>query len=160
MGSTFISKVRICLNPLKPFLHQTSSAFLIVNSSLCKSSQLLPTARFLCSGDTNPNSGGRQTVRMNNGHTDGQGGVKSRAIRHRQGELGEDKVDGGGKSSSIKKSPSFPKSVFSAGTAKRIAEMQKRKAALASVGEEEPEKEAEERKTKGAGGTHWNFLLY
>ncbi|GAA6235864.1 mitochondrial ribonuclease P protein 3 [Lates japonicus] len=151
MGFTFISKVRICLNPLKPLLHQTSSAFLIVNSSLCKSSQLPPTARFLCSRDTNPNSGGRQTVRMNNGHTDGQGGAKARTIRHRQGELGEDKVDGGGKSSSMKKRPSFPKSVFSAGTAKRIAEIQKRKAALASVGEEEPEKEAEERKTKGAG---------
>ncbi|XP_039992805.1 mitochondrial ribonuclease P catalytic subunit [Xiphias gladius] len=139
MGSNLISRVKICLKPLKPFLRQGSSAFLTIKTNLCKSSQLPPAARSLCTRDSNPNSAGRQAVRRNSGQTDGHGGVKYGTIRHRQGELWEDAVDGGGKSSTLRERTPFPKSVFSAGTAKRTAEMLKRKAALASEDEEEPE---------------------
>ncbi|XP_019940151.2 mitochondrial ribonuclease P catalytic subunit [Paralichthys olivaceus] len=131
MGSNFISKVRILLNPLKPFL-------------TVKPAQLHPSASFLCTTHTNSNSGGRG----NSGQTDGHGGVKYRTVRHRQGGLWEDSVDGGGNRSTVRQKPSFPKSVFSAGTSKRTTEMLKRKAALAS---QEPEEEPEGREPRGAG---------
>ncbi|XP_022606724.1 mitochondrial ribonuclease P protein 3 [Seriola dumerili] len=145
MGSNLISKVKICLKPLNPFLYQGSLAFLTM-----KTSQLATTARCLCTRDTNPKSGGRQTVRQNSGPTDGQGGVRYRTIRHRQGGLWEDTVDGGGKSSSLRQRQSFPKSVFSAGTAKRTAEMLKREASLASEDEVDPKQEPERKTTRGA----------
>ncbi|XP_035466677.1 mitochondrial ribonuclease P catalytic subunit isoform X1 [Scophthalmus maximus] len=142
MGSTLLSKVRICFRPLKPHL--------AINTSLCEKAQSPPTARCLSTRDNNPNSGGRQTAGRNSGQTDGHGGVKYGSVRHRQGGLWEDSADGGGKSSTLKQRPSFPKSVFSAGTAKRTTEMLKRKAALAS-GEEAPDEELEVRATRGAG---------
>ena len=155
MGSILISKVRICLKPLEPFLHHRSSAFLTITCNLPRSPRLPPTARSLCTRDTNPSSGGRQTVRRNGGQADGHAGVKNRTIRHRQRDLWEDAEDGGGKSSTLRHRPSFPKSVFSAGTAKRTAEVLKRKGALASEYEEEPKGRA----SQGTGRTYWSDLL-
>ncbi|XP_033497711.1 mitochondrial ribonuclease P catalytic subunit [Epinephelus lanceolatus] len=137
MGSTLILKVRICLKPFKPFFYQGSSAFFTLNTSLCKSSQLPVLARFLCTRDTNPNLGGRQTDRRNSGRSDRQGGVKNSTIRHKEWGLWDDSVKGRGKSSTLWQRPSIPKSVFAAGTAKRTTELLKRKAAVASQEEEQ-----------------------
>lgn len=153
MGSSLIFKVRICLKPLKPFLHQGHSALLPISTTLCKTPQLPPTARFLCTRNSKPNLGGRQTVRKTSGQHDGHGGVKHKTIRHRQGEWWEDAEDSGGKSFTLRQKTSFPKSVFSAGTAKRTAEVLRRKAAPASEDKEEAEKEPERRGTRRAGRT-------
>lgn len=133
MGSTFILKVRISLKPLKPFFRQGSSAFFTPNTSLCKSSQLPLSARFLCTRDSNPSPGSREMDRRN------RGGVRNGTIRRREEEMWEGAVKGSGKSSTLRQKPSFPKSVFAAGTAKRTAEMLKRKAALGGQDEEDPE---------------------
>ncbi|XP_049918529.1 mitochondrial ribonuclease P catalytic subunit isoform X1 [Epinephelus moara] len=135
MGSTLILKVRICLKPFKPVFYQGSSAFFTLNTSLCKSSQLPVLARFLCTRDTNPNLGGRQTDRRNSRQSDRQGGVKNSTIRHKEWGLWDDAVKGRGKSSTLW--PSVPKSVFAAGTAKRRTELLKRKADVASQEEEQ-----------------------
>ncbi|XP_028421783.1 mitochondrial ribonuclease P catalytic subunit isoform X1 [Perca flavescens] len=145
MGSTLILKVRICLKPLKPFFHQGSVAFFTLNPSLCKSSQLPLSARFLCTRDTKPNPGGRQTDKSNSGRTNGQGGVKNSTIRCREEELWDGAVNGKGKRSTLWQRPSFPKSVFAAGTAKRTAEMLKRKQYVG---------EPEGRTTRGAAKVH------
>lgn len=154
MGSTFILKVRICQKPLKAFFHQGTSAFFTQKTSMCKSSQLPLVARFLCTRDSNSNPGGRHTDRRNSG----QGGVKKNTIRHREEGSWDDAVKGRGKSSFIRQSPSFPKSVFAAGTAKRTTEKLRRKAALGSQDEEQHVEEPKGRSTR-AGRTNWNFLL-
>ncbi|KAL7379761.1 hypothetical protein ABVT39_005473 [Epinephelus coioides] len=137
MGSTLILKVRICLKPFKPFFYQGSSPFFTLNTSLCKSSQLPVLARFLCTRDTNPNLGGRQTDRRNSGRSDRQGGVKNSTTGHKEWGLWDDAVEGRGKNSTLWQRPSVPKSVFAAGTAKRTTELLKRKAAVASQEEEQ-----------------------
>uniref|UniRef100_A0A665W8A7 Mitochondrial ribonuclease P catalytic subunit n=1 Tax=Echeneis naucrates TaxID=173247 RepID=A0A665W8A7_ECHNA len=149
MCSKMISKVRLCLKPLKPFLHQGSSA-LVTPTPLCKPSQLAPTARSLSTKDINPNSGGRQAVRKER-KGDGQDGLRYRTIRHKQRELWEDAEDSESKSFTVGQRTAFPKSVFSAGTAKRTAEIMKRKAPLVSVGREDPKEEPERRSTRGEG---------
>lgn len=92
--------------------------------------------------------------------------MKNGTIRRREEDLWDDSVKGSGKSFTLRQSPSFPKSVFAAGTAKRTAEMLKRKTALVSQvegwHEEEPEGRTTSgagRTTSGAGRTHWNYLL-
>ncbi|XP_059209802.1 mitochondrial ribonuclease P catalytic subunit isoform X2 [Centropristis striata] len=130
MASTFILNVRICLKPFKPFFHQGSSAFSTLNTSLCKSPQLPLSARFLCTRDNNPNSGGRQTDWRNRGWTDRQGGVKNSTIRHREEELWDGSVKGRGKSS-IRRQLSLPTSVFAAGTAAKTREWLSRRATVA-----------------------------
>lgn len=155
MGSSFILKVRICQKPLKPFFHQGSSAFFTQKTSLCKSSQLPFSARFLCTRDSSSNPGGRHTDRSNSG----QGGVKNNTIRHQAEESWEDAANGRGKRATLRQIPSFPKSVFTAGTAKRTAERLRRKAALVSQDEQQQVEEIKGRSTRGAGRTCWNFLL-
>ncbi|XP_032357144.1 mitochondrial ribonuclease P catalytic subunit [Etheostoma spectabile] len=145
MGSTFILKVRICLNPLKAFFYRGSLASFTLNPSLCKSPQLPLSARFLCTRDTKSNPGGRQTDKSNSGRTDGQSGVNNGTIRCRDEELWDGAVKGKDKSSTLWQRPSFPKSVFAAGTAKRTAEMLRRKQ---HVGEPEG------RTTRGAAKVH------
>lgn len=145
MGSILILKVRICLRPSKPFIHQ--GALFTLNTSLCKSPQLPLSARFLCTRDTNP--GGRHTDRRNSG----QGGVKNGTTRRRESELWDDAVTGRGKGFTLRQKPFFPKSVFAAGTARRTAEMLKRKAAVVSQDEEQHEEEAGGRTARGAGRT-------
>ncbi|XP_074517099.1 mitochondrial ribonuclease P catalytic subunit [Sebastes fasciatus] len=145
MGSTLILKVRLCLQ--KPFFHQGGSALFRLNTS----SQLPVSARSLCTRHTNPNPGGRQTDRRNSGQTDGQqGGVRNSPIRRREEDLWDGAVKGRGKSDTFGQRPSFTKSVFAAGTAKRTAEMLKRKAALVSEDEEQHEGEPEGRTSRRA----------
>ncbi|KAK9533352.1 hypothetical protein VZT92_008474 [Zoarces viviparus] len=148
MGSTWILKVRICLKPFKPFFYQGSSAFYTLNTS--KSSQLPLSARFLCTRDTNPIPGDRQTNRGNSGHTDGQGGVNNSTNRRREGELWDGAAKGRGRSSPLWQRPSPPKSVFAAGTAKRMAEMLKRKTSQVSQDEEQDGGKPEGRTRRGA----------
>uniref|UniRef100_UPI0037E86A5F mitochondrial ribonuclease P catalytic subunit isoform X2 n=1 Tax=Semicossyphus pulcher TaxID=241346 RepID=UPI0037E86A5F len=126
MGSTLILKVRVCLKPLTPFLRQGSSALSTLQTSMCKSSQLPLLARFLCTRNSNPNLGGRQTDKRNSG----QGGVKKYTIRRREEGLWDDYAKG---------REGVSKSVFAAGTAKRTREMLMRKSALISQDEQEPE---------------------
>lgn len=145
-----ILKARICLKSLQPFCPQGSSGFLTIKTNLCKLSQLPPAARFLCTKDAKPNLGGRLTDIRKRSQTDGQDGTKNRTIRQRKEELWDDTVDGKGKSFALQQRSSFPKSVFAAGTAKKTAEMLKRKAALFSQNEDEPEG----RTTRGAGRTY------
>lgn len=83
-----------------------------------------------------------------------RGGVRNGTIRRREEEMWEGAVKGSGKSSTLRQKPSFPKSVFAAGTAKRTAEMLKRKAALGGQDEEDPEG----RTARAAGRTYWNLL--
>ncbi|XP_042245299.1 mitochondrial ribonuclease P catalytic subunit [Thunnus maccoyii] len=128
MGSTFMLKARICLKPLKPFFRQGSSAFLTIKTPVPLA--VPPTARFLCSRDTNPN-------KRNSRQAEGKHGT----IRWAEEELWDGAVEGRGK-----KKPSFPNSVFAAGTAKRTAEMLKRKA-----GVPEDEEEPARRASRGAG---------
>lgn len=150
MGSTVIFKARHSLTPLQLFYHQGSSGFLTIKTPLCKSSHLPPAARFLCTRDAKPNLGGRLIDTRKKRETDGQDGTKNGTIRHRNGEMWDDTVAKKGKSFAFKQRPSFPKSVFAAGTAKRTAEMLKRKAALFSQDEDEPE----DRTTRAAGSTY------
>lgn len=145
MGSTIILKVRICQKTLKPLFHPGSSAFFTQKTSLCKSLQLAPSARFLCTRDSNP--GGRD---INRRYT-GQGGTKKNTIRQREEESWEDTVKGRGKGNTLRQRPSFPKSVFAAGTAKRTTEMLRRKAVLGSWDEDLPMTEPKERPQRGTG---------
>ncbi|KAK2826348.1 hypothetical protein Q5P01_020562 [Channa striata] len=142
-----IIKVGICLKSVQPFFYQGRSGFLNIKAALWKSAQLPLTAHFLCTGHTNPKLGRRLTDAQNGKQTDGQGGLKNRAIRHRNEEMYDDAVGGRLKNSTLQQRSSFPKSVFAAGTAKRTAEMLKRKAAIVSQDEEEPER----RTARGAG---------
>ncbi|KAM7404043.1 hypothetical protein PAMA_004456 [Pampus argenteus] len=112
MGSTLILKVRTCL---KPFFHQGSSAFLTVKSPV--SLAVTPTARFLCT---------RNKDRRNSRQTSGHGGGKHGTIRWTEEELWDGALEGRGKKQSF-----YPRSVFTAGTAKRTAEMAKRKESMA-----------------------------
>uniref|UniRef100_A0A3Q1HAD9 Mitochondrial ribonuclease P catalytic subunit n=1 Tax=Acanthochromis polyacanthus TaxID=80966 RepID=A0A3Q1HAD9_9TELE len=139
MSSTLILKARICQKSLQPLIHQARPALFTLSKSL----QLPPSARFLCT--RNPN----QTDRKTRGQTDRQPRIENNAIRQGKGRLWNDAVDGRGKSSTFRQKPSFPKSVFAAGTAKRTAEMLKRKASV--VSEEEEEDEPEQRTARGEG---------
>lgn len=145
MGSTIILKVRICQKPLKTLFHLGSSAFLTQKTSPYKSLQLAPSARFLCTRDSNP--GGREINRRYSG----QGGTKKTTIRQREEESWDDAVKGRGKAATLRQRSSFPKSVFAAGTAKRTTEILRRKAVLVSWDEEQPVKEPKERPTRGTG---------
>ncbi|XP_027856318.1 mitochondrial ribonuclease P catalytic subunit [Xiphophorus couchianus] len=100
------------------------------------SPQLTSTARFLCTRDIKPNLEGRQIDRKNSGQTR----IANRTIRH-----GTEDVNT--KKSSMLLQTSFPKSVFAAGTAKRTAELMKRKAP--AVFEEEEQHQEEQKRMTG-----------
>ncbi|KAM7376661.1 hypothetical protein PAMP_006379 [Pampus punctatissimus] len=134
MGSTLILKVRTCL---KPFFHQGSSAFLTIKNPLV----VTPTARFLCTRNTSPNPAARDTNRRNSRQTSGHGGGKHGTIGWAEKELWDGAVEGRGNSF-------YPRSVFTAGTAKRTAEMLRRKESVALEDEEQDE---EESARKGSG---------
>uniref|UniRef100_A0A3Q0S6R9 ribonuclease P n=1 Tax=Amphilophus citrinellus TaxID=61819 RepID=A0A3Q0S6R9_AMPCI len=128
MGSTFILKARTCLKSSQLLLHQGSPAFSTLKP---------PQARSLCTRDLSLTLGVRQTHRSSSGQTEGQGGVKNTINRR-----GEDDGPVNGrrdKRSAPWQRPFVPKSVFAAGTAKRTAEMLRRKAPLVCEDEEEPE---------------------
>lgn len=136
MGSSFLLKVRICQKPLKPFFHQGSSAFFTQNTSLCKSS--------------NFNPGGRHKHRSNGG----QEGVKNTSFSHWKEESWDDAGIGRGKRATVRQRPSFPTSVFTAGTAKRTAEIMRRKAAVISKDGQQQVEETKGRSSGGAGRTY------
>ncbi|KAF7664745.1 hypothetical protein LDENG_00166560 [Lucifuga dentata] len=136
MGSTLISKARTYLKALKPLLHQGNSGFFTIHTSLCKSQKLPPTASSLCSNEANHDPGGSLDRRTS--------APKSNTVRHREEELWDSTQERRGKSFTLRQRPSFPKSVFAAGTAKRTAEMLKRKA----VQVEEPAERAARREGK------------
>ncbi|XP_029135011.1 mitochondrial ribonuclease P catalytic subunit [Labrus bergylta] len=124
MGSPFMLKMRISLKPFTPFPHQGSSAVTLL--SVCKPSQLPLSVRFLCSRDPNPK--GQQAHSKNNG----QGVVKKSTTTSRTEGSWNDGGTGRGKTSTVRQSPIFPKSVFAAGMAKRTAEMLMKKSAVVS----------------------------
>ncbi|TNN58655.1 Mitochondrial ribonuclease P protein 3 [Liparis tanakae] len=148
MGPALILQVRMCLKPFKPFFYQGSSTFYTLNTLLCKSPQLPLSARLLCTRHKNPTSGARQADRGNGGQADGQGGVRNSGNRRREEELWDGAETGKGQSASIWQRTAPLKSVFAAGTAKRTAEMLKRKA-LPDV--EEHAEEPEVRTRRGPG---------
>lgn len=139
MGSTFMFSVRIWQRPSKAFFQQgphlcTSSA------AMCKSQQPLP-ARFLIPHGRNQSKA-----------TSAQGGAKRSAFRHRDEGLWDDAMTGRGKASSVRQAPAFPKSVFAAGTAKRTAEMLRRKSAFLSQDEDDENvEESRGLSARGAG---------
>lgn len=147
MGSSFVS-VRICQKQLNRFFHQGTKTFFARKSFVCKS-QLPLSARYLCTRHSKSNQGSRHT----DGRNTEQGALKKDPdIRHGQEELW-------GKSSNLRQKPSFPKSVFAAGTAKRVSEMQKRQVARASQDDEQLVEEPRGRSTRGEGRTYENCLL-
>lgn len=105
---------------------------------MCKSQQPLP-ARFLIPHGRNQSKA-----------TSAQGGAKRSAFRHRDEGLWDDAMTGRGKASSVRQAPAFPKSVFAAGTAKRTAEMLRRKSAFLS--QDEDDENAEESRGLSARG--------
>ncbi|XP_040055529.2 mitochondrial ribonuclease P catalytic subunit isoform X1 [Gasterosteus aculeatus] len=150
MGSSLIIKVRLCLKASKSFFYQGGSAFYTLNASVRKTSQLPFAARFLCTRHNNPKPGGRPTDTGNSRQTDGQGGVRNSTVRRREEELWDGATKGGGKSAALWQRPSSHKSVFAAGTAKRTAEMLKRKTSAVSQDEERHGGEPEGRTPRGA----------
>lgn len=156
MGSTMILKVRICLKSLQPSFHQGPPFF--SRTFLWKPSQLSSSQRFLCTRDSNPKLTRRQTDRRKSGQVDGQGGMKNSSVR-REKQLWYDGLEGPGQSGSVRQRPSFPKSVFAAGTAKRTADMLKKKASLSSVDEEQHKEEPERGTTKRTGKMNISCLI-
>lgn len=152
MGSGFILTVRICQKPLNPFFYQGTKTFIAHKSFLCKSSQLPVSARYLCTTHSKSNPGSRKT----DGRNTGQGPLKKDTIRHRQEELWSGPR---GKSSNFRQKPSFPNSVFAAGTAKRASEVHKRQVALLFQDDEQLVEEPKGRSTRGGGRTYKIGLL-
>lgn len=117
MVSAFILKVTICQKPLRFIFCQGPSAFFTNRSFLCKASALDSSVRFLCTKDSDFNPSGRWTDRKYSGESF----KHPNTIRHSGEELWDDVVQG------RMMRNSSPKSVFAAGTAKRTAEMLRRK---------------------------------
>ncbi|XP_029982502.1 mitochondrial ribonuclease P catalytic subunit [Sphaeramia orbicularis] len=141
MSSTIICKVRLCLMPLKPVYNLGSSNFLTVCSS-----NLCSAAHFLCTKKTNPSV--RPTDRKHSGQTEEHGRGKVRTIRHREEDLWNGAKEERSKNYTSMQRP-YPKSVFAAGTAKRTAEIIKRKTALACEDEDQHVDEPSRRKGTG-----------
>lgn len=151
MGSNLILKLRIYLKSLHPFVHEEFPTFFTLKTSLQKSPQLFSSPRLLCTGDCNTNQTITLKVNRKNQKTEGQGTVKNKAIRQTHKELLNDAGNGRSKESLFLERPFFPKSVFAAGTAKRMADRMKRKASLVSEDVEQLEEGREYKAKKGAG---------
>ncbi|XP_076017154.1 mitochondrial ribonuclease P catalytic subunit isoform X2 [Genypterus blacodes] len=136
MGFTLISMARTCLEHLKPLCHHGNSSLLTF--PLCKSPKLPPPARSLCSGDSGPHPSGKQTHRRNPGQSEGPGGGRKSAVRTREEGPRGGVMEERAQSFTLRQRTSFSKSVFAAGTAKRMADITKRREAGASQEEEEP----------------------
>lgn len=151
MGFTFVLNVRIWQKPFKTFFQQGTHLFMS-NTSMSKSQPPL-SARFLCSRDSVSIPDGRYKNKGNSTH----GGVKKSTTQHRDEELWDDAMLGKRKTSTVRQTPAFPKSVFAAGTAKRTAEMLSRKSPLLSPDEEEHVEELRGGSARGAGRRHRRF---
>lgn len=111
-------------------LVQGSSTFFTHNTFLCKSHQHLLGTR---NSDSGPG----------NGQKDYGYAAKGRE-----------------KSTTLRQRPSFPKSVFAAGTAKRTSEILRKKAALLSQDVEQQDEEPKGRSTRGSGSrTDWKVIF-
>ncbi|KAM3594479.1 uncharacterized protein V6R79_008586 [Siganus canaliculatus] len=115
------------------------SSTLIVQFRRCQKPLKPLTQCFFSTRDVSFNSTNKQTDRRHNAH----GGANNPTRRMAEG------VEG--KASTIRQKPAFPKSVFAAGTAKRTADMQRRKAALFAQDEEKLAGDTEETTRGGAG---------
>uniref|UniRef100_A0A3P9HW91 Mitochondrial ribonuclease P catalytic subunit n=1 Tax=Oryzias latipes TaxID=8090 RepID=A0A3P9HW91_ORYLA len=128
MGSTFTLKVKTSLR----------TSFL----TLWKSAELLSSARFLCIRDTKSTLNGKQTDKRESRNTEGQTATKN--SRQGRADLCNDDVDKNGTRSTLWQRSHLPKSVFAAGTAKRMAGLLKKKASP-----DYNEKEPQDMKGKG-----------
>ncbi|KAF6729066.1 Mitochondrial ribonuclease P protein 3 [Oryzias melastigma] len=126
MVSTFTLKAKLGLRPLHSLFRHERTNFLTQKISPWKSQQLLSTARFLCIKDTKSNQGGKRTDKMKSRDSDGQFATEN--SRQGRADLYSGDVDRNSERSTLRERSYLPKSVFAAGTAKRMAEMQKKKA--------------------------------
>uniref|UniRef100_A0A3Q2YTA0 Mitochondrial ribonuclease P catalytic subunit n=1 Tax=Hippocampus comes TaxID=109280 RepID=A0A3Q2YTA0_HIPCM len=115
MGSSVILSLKRCLRSALPFINQGSLAFLALPN----------TAHIKCSMDW---SSGPKLCRNNSRQTHLQSKLKNSTVRQTKNELWDSVADREGKDFFLRKNPPIPKYVFAAGTAKRTAEMLKRKA--------------------------------
>ncbi|XP_061156521.1 mitochondrial ribonuclease P catalytic subunit [Syngnathus typhle] len=130
IGSSMMLSLKPCLRSVLPFINQGSLAFL-----------LLPyTAHIQRTRDW---SSSHELSRSNSR----QDKLKNNTIKQRTHELWDSVADGGGKN--LRQNASIPKSVFAAGTAKRTAEMLKRKAGV--LPEENHHKEPARRTSERRG---------
>uniref|UniRef100_A0A3Q4GSR9 Mitochondrial ribonuclease P catalytic subunit n=1 Tax=Neolamprologus brichardi TaxID=32507 RepID=A0A3Q4GSR9_NEOBR len=136
MGSTFILKVRTSLKSSQLFFLHGRPAFSTLQP---------PWVLSVCSREPSLTLGVRRTHRSSSGQTEGQGGVRNRIIR--SGEE-DGTVNGEGNKRSAPRQR-IHKSVFAAGTAKRTADILRRRAPL--VCEYKDEEEPERRSARGAG---------
>lgn len=129
MGSTLM--LRICQKPLKAFFNH--GLYVCTNTPMCKWQSSLP-ARSLCTKESVSTPHGRHRNKGSGAH----GGAKRSNIRHPDEKVWDAAMTGRGKPPSfVRQTPAFPKSVFAAGTAKRTAEMLRRKSALQSQDEDQ-----------------------
>lgn len=126
MGSTLMFRVRICQKPLTAWFIQGPYVF-TSNTPTCKWQPCLP-ARFLCTKESVCSPHSRDKSKGNSAHA----GAKRSTTRHLDEGPWDVARTGRGKPSSVRHTPAFPKSVFAAGTAKRTAEILRRKSALRS----------------------------
>uniref|UniRef100_A0A3B3BXX8 ribonuclease P n=1 Tax=Oryzias melastigma TaxID=30732 RepID=A0A3B3BXX8_ORYME len=126
MVSTFTLKAKLGLKPLDSLFRHERTNFLTQKISPWKSQHLLSTARFLCIKDTKSNQGGKRTDKMKSRDSDGQ--FVTENSRQGRADLYSGDVDRNSERSTLRERSYLPKSVFAAGTAKRMAEMQKKKA--------------------------------
>ncbi|XP_056152189.1 mitochondrial ribonuclease P catalytic subunit [Lampris incognitus] len=145
MCSTLISKANICVKHLNPLFHQGRSDFCTLRAVAHFSKSAKPPAmsRTLCTngsvpkGDSSPLQDNRETDSRKNRQADGQSLMKNKTSSHGETERRVGTKEGKGRNFTLQQR--LPKSLFAAGTAKRTAEMLKRKASMASVDEEQVE---------------------
>lgn len=147
MVSTLILKAIICQKPLRFIFCQGPSAFFTNRSFLCKSSAQDSSVRFLCTKDSDFNPSGRWTVRK----YAGQSFKPQNTTRHKGEELWDDVVQ-------ARRMRSSPKSVFAAGTAKRTAEMLRRKSPQVSQDEKDQLDQPTDRSRKTGSNLLLTFL--
>lgn len=148
MVSALVLKVIICQKPLRFIFCQGPSAFFTNRSFLCKSSAPDSSVRFLCTKDSDFNPSERWTHRKYGG----QSFKPQNDIRHKGEELWDDGVQG------RRMRNSSPKSVFAAGTAKRTAEMLRRKSPQVSQDQKDQLDQPMDRSRKAGSNLLLTFL--
>lgn len=151
MVYTIILKVRICQKPLRFIFYQGPSTFFTNRSFPGQSWVSDSSVRFLCTKDSDFNPNGRWTDRK----FGGQSFKPQNTTRHIGEELWDDVVQG------RRMRNSSPKSVFAAGTAKRTAEMMRRKSPQVSPDEKDPLDQPTDRPRKAGSNLLFNiFILF
>lgn len=136
-----MGSVRVYLKSCQVLLHRGRPAIPTLKY-VWRSQQLPSSSRSLCTNDASPDLGWRRAGRnQGRGRTDGHAGIKPKPFPQRTGEFLKDDID-------RRAQKAFsPKSVFAAGTAKRTADILKKKALLVSQEDEPGEKPAQHRGT-------------